>query len=343
MGSHLWYRGSLQMLLMKRIYLKYTLGLCLAACVVSAKLHAQQMPLYSQYMMNGFILNPAVAGSDGFTTIALSSRDHMMGFDNSPKTYVLSVQARLMRTNYKLKTIPLSKRKRKINIKQSGRVGLGCSVFNDRNGYIERTGGQLTYAYHIYKRTIQYSLGVSVSTFQFKLNTQSLKLDDPILNQNFSNKMLVPDATVGCYVLSTNYFGGFSIANLFQTRIRIGSETYDYRMYRHYFLMGGIRFMQDQVVSYEPSFLIKSSELGAGQADLQMRFYYQKDYYLGVTYRTNAAVGIIMGLKWKRLNLGYAFDYSLTPLQQYSFGAHEINLALKLGDNTRRYNWLIRY
>jgi type IX secretion system PorP/SprF family membrane protein len=329
---------------MKRFIQKFVLLLAVGLIFFcGSKTWAQQMPLYSQYMMNGFILNPAVAGGDGFTTVALSSRDHMMGFENSPKTYVISAQTRLMRTNYRIKNLPLTKRK--IDIKRSGRVGIGASIYNDRNGYIERTGGQFTYAYHIYKRMVQYSFGLSLSTFQFKISTQHLQFrsQEPLFDQSFSNKMLIPDASVGIYVLSPNYFGGFSVANLFQTRIRIGSETYDYRMYRHYFLMTGYRFKAEELYSYEPSCLVKATEQGVIQADIQMRAYYSKDYYLGLSYRSGSAVGLLIGARWKRLFIGYAFDYSLTPLQQYSLGAHEINLALKLGDNTRRYNWLIRY
>lgn len=36
-------------------------------------INAQQVPLYSQYMMNGFLLNPAVAGSEGYTAINLTA------------------------------------------------------------------------------------------------------------------------------------------------------------------------------------------------------------------------------------------------------------------------------
>jgi hypothetical protein len=67
-----------------------------------------------------------VAGSDGFTTIALSSRDHWVGLDNSPKTNALSFQGRLLRSNYKIRNNSLFSKK---NVsKRSGRVGLGGYV-----------------------------------------------------------------------------------------------------------------------------------------------------------------------------------------------------------------------
>jgi hypothetical protein len=45
----------------------------------------------------------------------------------------------------------------------------------------------------------------------------------------------------------------------------------------------------------------------------------------------------------KQLHIGYAFDYMFTAIQKHTYGSHEIVLALKLGDNARRYRWLNRY
>ena len=79
------------------------------------------------------------------------------------------------------------------------------------------------------------------------------------------------------------------------------------------------------------------------QADIQMRAYYNRDYYMGLCYRTGSAIGTMIGVRWDRLYFSYVFEYSLTKLQKYTFGSHEVNIALKLGDSARRYKWLIRY
>ncbi len=323
---------------------KSFITICIAL-LGSMYLHAQQEPLYSMYSLNGFLFNPAVAGSDGFTTVDLSARDHMLGFPGSPKTYVISVQGRLLRRSVKVKNNFLSGDKSAS--KRSGRVGLGAYIFNDRNGLIERTGGSFTYAYHIFMQNTQFSLGLAVSTFQFKFAQDEAvfrnQSAEPLLNENLSNRMIVPDVSFGSYVLTPNSFAGFSITNLFQSRVTLGSLTYDYRMFRHYFLMGGKRFNNEDLFSYEPSFLLKATEKMVAQADLQMRFFYNHDYYLGLSYRTGSSIGLLIGAKWQRLHFGYAFDYGLNSIQTYTYGAHEINIALKLGDNARRYRWLIRY
>jgi type IX secretion system PorP/SprF family membrane protein len=306
-------------------------------------LNGQQLPLYSQYMMNGFLFNPAVAGSDGYTTFSVSSRDDMVGFENSPRTNAFSVQGRILRSGSKVRQNSLFKTKSLS--KRSGRIGVGAYVFNDRNGYVQRVGGQIAYAYHIYMQNTQLSFGLSASTFQFKLDNSKLNFQEPddVFDKSFANKVLVPDVSAGVYLLTANSYYGFSVANCFETRVKIGGSPLDYRMYRHYFLMGGKRFNMQDLFSWEPSFLIKGTEKMGFQADIQFRTYYNKDYYMGLCYRTSSAIGIMVGAKLNRLFFSYAFDYSLQSIRRYSYGAHEINLAYKLGDSARRYKWLIRY
>ena len=309
-------------------------------CCCALTLKAQQMPLYSQYGM----YNPAVTGCDGFTTISLTARDEWIGFDDSPKTYVFSVAGRVLRSNYQVKKSNFFSNKRVA--KRSGRIGLGATIFTDHNGLISRTGAQIMYAYHIYMNNKQLSFGLAASTFQFKIDQNKLEFRDqePLLNSSFSNKVLVPDVTFGVHYLAMHSYYGFSVANLFQSQIKIGSEkNYDYRLYRHYFLMAGRSFNEDKTFSYEPSVILKGTEKMVWQADFQMRVYYNRDYYLGLTYRTGSAVGTMVGLKWDRFYFSYVFDYNLTPLQKHTFGSHVIILALKLVDSARRYRWLIRY
>ncbi|MFC2081228.1 type IX secretion system membrane protein PorP/SprF [Bacteroidota bacterium] len=48
-------------------------------------------------------------------------------------------------------------------------------------------------------------------------------------------------------------------------------------------------------------------------------------------------------MRFHQLYFGYAFDYMLSSIQKHTYGSHEIVIALKLGDNARRYRWLDRY
>ncbi|NJK95526.1 MAG: type IX secretion system membrane protein PorP/SprF [Bacteroidales bacterium] len=311
--------------------------------LLSGFIYAQQLPLYSQYMMNGFLVNPAMAGSDGYTTASLTTRDHWLGFENSPKTYAISLQSRILwqKSRVTRKTPGYSGSLSK----KSGRVGLGGYIFNDKNALVNRTGFQFSYAYHLFIRNTQLSFGLAASAFQFKIDESKLDPRDPepLLAEGFDNLIYVPDFTFGVYLLNRRSFLGLSAAQLFQTRIRVGQENVDYRMKRHYYLMGGYRFDTGNDTELEPSFLLKGTELGFIQTDVNLKLIYKEFYWAGISYRTQTSVGLLLGGKAGKFYFGYAFDYNLSNIRKYTFGSHEINLAVKFGDNSRRYRWLIRY
>ena len=76
------------------------------------------------------------------------------------------------------------------------------------------------------------------------------------------------------------------------------------------------------------------------QLDLTTRVFYKEDYWAGVSWRTNDAIIIMMGLKYDRFYFAYAFDFTLTDIRKQSFGTHEITLAVKFGESARRYRWI---
>ena len=308
--------------------------------------YGQQLPVYSQYMLNGYLINRAVAGSDGFTSFNTTARQQWIGINDAPRTYSVSWQTRLLRRSFVIKNRPVKK-----NVfipSRAGRVGLGASVFSDKNGIIERTGTQFTYAYHIFMRNTQLSFGLTGVAYQFKLNTESLYFRDPDrLGSGLESPFYVPDANFGIHLLHYNYYAGFSVNQLFQSYIKLGNNGYQsYRLFRHYYFMGGYRFVTRYDYEIEPSFLIKTNEhldTTGLQVDLSCKVFYKEDYWFGLSLRTSKDVILFGGVRVNQLYFGYSFDYGLNNLTRLSYGSHEITVALKLGDSARRFRWLRRY
>lgn len=303
---------------------------------------SQQLPLYGQYMMNGFLINPAIAGSDGYTTASLTLRDHWAGLKDSPKTYAASIQTRVL---WKKSSVNRSSGTSSSVDKRSGRVGLGAYIFNDQNALVDRTGAQIAYAYHIFLNNTQLSFGLAASAFQFKLDKEGLVFRDsePLIADGFDNLIYVPDFTFGMYLLNRNTFLGISAAQLFQTKIKVGSQNIDYKMKRHYYLLGGYRIPLALNTELEPSVMVKGTEAGIMQADVVLRGIYNEFYWAGISYRTQSSVGILFGARAKKVYFGYAFDYSFSDIRKYSYGSHELNISVKFGDSSRRYRWMKRY
>lgn len=318
---------------------RYILFLLLFA----AKINAQQVPLYSQYMMNGFLLNPAVAGSEGYTAINLTAREQWLGLKNAPKTHAVSGQTRLLKNSYISKGASVKRRQRMSS--RSGKVGLGAYVFNDKNGAIDRTGIQVSYAYHIRMQRSQLSFGLSGIAYQFSVNNNAITFEEQDDFYNFAQKSIfIPDASVGIYYTDPKLYVGFSASQIFQSSLRLGEKGYaEYKMKRYYFLTSGYDISVNDYFTIAPSFLLKATEDLSYQIDFSSKFIFNEDYWGGLTYRTGGAIIFMGGVKVEKYLFGYAFDYTLSSIMKRSYGSHEFMIAVHFGDNARRYRWMNRY
>ena len=314
---------------------------------------AQQMPIYSQYVMNGFLINPAITGHDAYTSFTLTARQQWLGIKDAPATRSFAGQTRLLRQNHIVRSRNVNNRSLRPSTK--GRVGLGGFIYNDRNGAVDRSGIQFNYAYHIFVKQTQFSFGISAGIFQFKINDENFLFGDQISSQNgggtqdpvaasFKRVIYVPDANLGFYVSDPRFYGGLSVNQLFQSYLKIGNRQFeDYKMVRHYYLLGGYRFELQNGFLIEPNMLFKATEKKAFQLDLGAKLRYNDDLWVGLVYRTSGFLILQAGVRVSQLYIGYSFDYMLSSIQKHTYGSHEIVLALKLGDNARRYRWLDRY
>ena len=192
---------------------------------LAGDLKAQLLPQYSQYVLNGFMVNPAVAGSDGYTSFNTTARQQWLGFTEAPRTYSASWQTRVLRRSYKIINRPVKDNRLKPSTQ--GRVGLGAYLVNDVNANVARTGLSFAYAYHIYIGRQQLSFGLAVKAFQYRINAGELTFGvpgDPVLDGNFKTVAYSPDADVGILFTDPNYFVGFSVSNLLQTALKTGGS-----------------------------------------------------------------------------------------------------------------------
>ena len=308
--------------------------------------YSQQLPLYSQYLYNKFLINPAVAGSDGYTSVSLTAREQWVGYSGAPRTYSFSWQTRVLKKSFILKQTHV---KREVfRPKSDGKVGLGAYVFSDKNGLIQRTGFQMAYSYHLWiQNSTQLSFGLAFTGFYYKIDEKQINFEDPNepwLNNNLRRGVFVPDLTFGAYLLNAKYSLGFSADQLSESAAKIGGPEYkNLNMERQYYLFGSYDFNEGSYTTIQPAFLIKMSEQYKPQADIGATYIYEKGFWVGLAYRTSGALIANIGVKYQNMFFGYAYDYTLQEIQSLTYGTHEITLAVKFGDNSRRYRWLDRY
>jgi type IX secretion system PorP/SprF family membrane protein len=312
----------------------------------SCAANAQQLPIFSQYLYNKFLINPAVAGSDGYTSFTLTAREQWVGLYGAPQTFAFSGQTRIMKNKYIVRQTQV---KKKFNRpKSDGRVGLGGFIFSDRNGLMQRTGFQASYAYHLWvQSTTQLSMGLAFTGYQLKIDERQINFQDPNepwLNSDLRKGVFIPDAAAGVYLLNAKFNIGLSVDQLFGAALKIGDIAYQkFKMARQMNIFGSYVFEYNRYHEFQPSFLFRMSTQFKPQADISMTYIYKQSFWAGLTYRTSGAIIANLGIKYQNLWFGYSVDFTLQEIQKITYGTHELTVALRFGDNSRRYRWLDRY
>jgi type IX secretion system PorP/SprF family membrane protein len=330
------------------------LRIILQAIVLSLSIgtaFAQQVPMYSQYIMNGFLINPSFAGRDGYTTVNLTVREQWVGMAGAPSTYAASFQTRILKNSFISKSTAV--RKKIVKPTKGGKVGLGGYVFNDNNGIMHRTGLSLAYAYHISMGRTggipnDLSFGLAMTAYQFAVNIKDAILnsqDDPLLN-SYDRSVFIPDFNFGASFTTSKYYVGFAMTNLLRGSLILANTSKNKTdQLGNFFLTGGIKIPLTPDWTLEPSTFIKASDMlfKSIQMDLTARAYYKEEYWAGISWRTNDAIIAMIGLKYDRFYFAYAFDFTLTDIRAQTFGTHELSLAVKFGESARRYRWINAY
>lgn len=314
---------------------------------------SQQLPLYSQYLYNKFLINPAHAGSDGYTSYNVTAREQWIGYSGAPRTYSMSFQTRLLKRGYRIDRNVFNEAVYKP--KTTGRIGLGGYIFSDRNGLVQRTGFQTSYCYNLWIRDFtQLSMGLAFTGYYFKVNVNEMSFEEsgePLLHDKLRKGIFVPDIDFGIYILNPKYDFGFSALQLLGAVEKIGNTAYkNYWMDRHFYFFGSFSFNGGNKIELQPSLLVKMSEQLRPQADIGFNYIYDQTLWAGLAYRTGGS--LITNVRFKfipsRINMtsvyiGYAFDFTLNKIQRITYGTHEVTMALKFGSSSRRFRWLDRF
>jgi len=191
---------------------------------------AQQVPMYSQYIMNGFLINPSFAGRDGYTSVNLTVREQWTGMAQSPSTYALSFQTRILKNSYISKST--SVKKKLVKPTRGGQVGIGAYLFDDNNGIMHRTGMQAAYAYNIPlgneddENNRNLSFGLALIAYNYSIKTDGLiyDQDDPYLN-NYDKSVFIPDFNFGVSYSTPKYYVGIAMTNLLRGSVTFFNES----------------------------------------------------------------------------------------------------------------------
>ena len=294
---------------------------CLAALT-----KAQQLPMYSQYLTNDFILNPAIAGTKPYFPIQINSRSQWSSLGTiASKTNTLSYH------------MPLA----------YDAVGIGAIVMQDETGPYSQIGVTLSFAYHIQldeDDVTRLSLGLSGLMTQHTLNQDDLIFHNPDPEFQGSYSKMVPDASFGAYLYSKNFSLSASAHQLFESTFKESVQDIfgDNSQVRHYFAHASYRIDIHSDLAIEPSLLVKSTEVSPTQLDVNARVLIDNNYWAGLSLRSSKSLVVLAGLNMGSLFLSYSYDYGISSLSSVASGSHEISLGFNINDIRKRrhsYYW----
>lgn len=283
------------------------------AALGSYSAQAQQVPMYTHYMYNTLVVNPAYAGSRDALTVTALARSQWVNFEGAPSTQTLTLHA------------PLS----------NEHIGLGLAVMKDRIGPVSTTSVTGNFAYIMQlsrKAKLAFGLSGGVNIFQANLNTLNLdQQNDPVFLANINNQ-ITPDVGFGAYYSRERFYAGVSVPNLLENNYSSVKEangnTLVGKEQRHFFLIAGTMLKISDNLGLKPTTLIKITEGAPIQADLTASFIIVKRLLLGAMVRSGDAVGALVGFDiTDRLHIGYSYDFSYgLSSSRYNQGSHEILL-----------------
>ncbi len=266
------------------------------------RLQGQHYSLFSQYLVNGLVINPAYAGKNEVLDVTAMHRRQWMNFDGAPVTTSLSMNT------------PLRKR--------SDNVGL---VFQDDR--IGVTSSQLLsgmYAYRFRFGNMKISLGLQAGMSITKGRWEELRKNDAgdlLLTQQ---KLTGYFAGGGLYLHNDKFFLGVADPWMYSSGDPVN---------RHPLLINaGAVFSSGNDHQFKPSFLIHRITGSPFQLDINFSYYYQNRFGIGISNRLQESLVFIAEVNVnQQLKLSYSYDYGIGKLSMYHNGSHEILMRYYFG------------
>lgn len=276
---------------------------------------AQQRAVYSNFLLNDYYYNPAIAGSRGKQVANLTYRNQWVGFDGAPTMMLGNFYG---------------------SLKKHENIGYGVALISQNTGITQSTGIYLNYAHHFkLSEKVTMGLGIQPGYLQYRVKLYDAQLvdqgDDVLTGSVYSANAV--DFNTGFHLYSDKFFVMGSVHHLLGKRIQFTSYNSNLAFHFNGILGYNFNFNADpkkkkKPFDIQPSVMIRYTNPIPVQWTGMIKATFNKKYWVGLLYRSDDAIGISMGMEVKeRFSVGYGFDYTLSKLSSYQAGSHEVTLS----------------
>ena len=328
---------------------------------------AQQRPHYTQYVINPFIINPAIAGIDNYGDLKVSARDQWVGLKGAPRTSYFTIHAPLGKNDYRLSSTsfavpgenPRGKSYWENYTAADPHHGAGFSIINDRTGSFNFFSAAASYAYHIgLNATTNISGGLSAGITTVNIDRTNHNFDglgnpsDPAFGSVVTEELrkIRPQMSAGLWLYGRSYFIGLSAQQIIPQTLSFVDDNpailQKSKLVPHLFFTAGYRFLMGNDFNVTPSLMLKyinGSSRNGIQPELNTKVQYRDVLWIGASYRYRDSYAGMLGFNMgNRVTLSYAYDTPVSGdlfrstganiLTGFHNGTHELVIGFLLGN-----------
>ncbi len=300
---------------MKRILKILVLGIL--SLLSSTVCFGQVPPFSDQFLVNPFLINPALAGTSRQAPLSLSVRQQWMGIKTAPVYQTLSFHKSMINKGERFNPQGFLNR----GDNSYGKVGLGGGLFNLSYGSVSQFGAHADYAYHVYLNKGRLSFGLSTIYQQLTINTPNFIRPDGSIFDNLldpANREVTHfvDAGAGIHYFSQSFFAGVSVLQLFNSTVKFGDMNFkaledpsnNEYLARTFYGYGGLTHSIGKNLVLKPSLVLKYSQVGGIAFQLNAAASFYQNFEAGLLYRYNQSIGFYLGIQAGNVLIRYQFE-----------------------------------
>ena len=310
-------------------------------------LFAQQKTQYSQYMINNYLLNPALTGIEQYADVKIGYRNQWAGIKGAPTTTYLSGHFQLKDKKRSKRSRTLSRNKpvafaaeapmNGVQRRLKPHHGLGGVVLRDRIGSFSRTEASASYAYHLpLASDLTLATGVSTGIISQTLRPDPSVFANPTDNAAIGWNKMSPNLATGVWLYAENFYAGAAATQLFANVTAPDNQAGANPLRSHYFITTAYKYAVTPNLAIIPSVLLKWVKPAPVSVDCNLRVLYNDKLWAGFSYRQQDSFILLAGLTLNHaFDLSYAYDFGVSSLSSTSAGSHEIVLGLRLQNGSK--------
>ncbi|MBX2897451.1 MAG: type IX secretion system membrane protein PorP/SprF [Cyclobacteriaceae bacterium] len=276
---------------------------------VSLTAMAQQDPLYSQYINNPLLINPAYSGSTTDFSASVVYRKQWAGFEGSPVT--MNANAHLALNN--------------------NRMGAGLIVLQDRVGADKTTEAIFTYGYHLPLSTdVKLSFGLQGGIINYQTDYAQV-LFDPADGKFANQSEWKPNLGTGLILRSEKFMVGLSVPKLLKATTTV--EAYSTSLYnQHAYALAAYVFQLSYRIKVKPWVMARLVSGAPVSMDYAASLKVDDSYSLGLFTRNLTTYGAFAQINLgDNLRFAYVFELPTGKSVGTQFTTHEVTVGVRLG------------